>query len=76
MRAALRAAGAVTVTVCQTDPSTSLCFDPAQSRVDLTIDAGATPTFGVFVSTAESTIAFDTPPTPESPSKSTPPSAP
>jgi len=51
----------VTLSICQTDPVTSACVNPAvptASPFDVTIGAGETPTFGVFVSSA-TPIAFD-----------------
>ena len=37
------------LSVCQTDPLTSVCLAPASSTVSLTIATNETPTFGVFV---------------------------
>jgi hypothetical protein len=51
----------VTLSICQTDPVTSACVNPVAptaSPFDVTIGAGETPTFGVFVSSA-TPIAFD-----------------
>lgn len=51
----------VTLSICQTDPVTSACTNPAvptSTPFDVTIGAGETPTFGVFVSSA-TPIAFD-----------------
>jgi sugar lactone lactonase YvrE len=39
----------ITVTLCQTDPATAQCLAPAAATVPVTIAAGATPTFSVFV---------------------------
>jgi hypothetical protein len=48
----------ITVTVCQTNPATGVCMrTPAQS-VTTTINSGATPTFGIFV-TASGNVPFD-----------------
>jgi hypothetical protein len=38
----------VTVTVCQTNPSTGVCMAPATPTVTINIPTNATPTFGVF----------------------------
>jgi hypothetical protein len=51
----------VTLSVCQTDPGTGSCIDPAVPTTDplsLSIGAGETSTFGVFIS-ADAPIAFD-----------------
>jgi hypothetical protein len=39
----------VALTLCQTDQTTGACLGPAGATVATTINAGATPTFGVFV---------------------------
>ena len=46
------------LSVCQTDPLTSVCLAPVSSTVSLTIATGETPTFGVFVSHS-SAIEFE-----------------
>jgi len=51
----------VTLSVCQTDPATSVCINPTvptASSISVTIPGGETPTFGVFVGSA-TPIAFD-----------------
>jgi hypothetical protein len=48
----------ITVTICQTDPTTSACLQTAGPTVTTTINGGDTPTFGVFV-TANGTVPFD-----------------
>jgi microsomal dipeptidase-like Zn-dependent dipeptidase len=48
----------VGVALCQTDPGTGTCLTPPTSAVTTTINAGATPTFGVFV-TGAGTVPFD-----------------
>jgi sugar lactone lactonase YvrE len=40
----------ITATLCQTDPATGQCLAPPAASLPLTIAAGATPTFSVFVS--------------------------
>ena len=50
----------VALSVCQTDPATALCINPAmptQDPVSLTISANETPTFSVFV-TGQSNVEF------------------
>ena len=47
----------VIVTLCQTDPATAQCLAPPAATVPVTITAGATPTFSVFVS-ASGAIPF------------------
>jgi len=47
----------ITVTLCQTNPSTGACLAPPSPTVPVTIAAGATPTFSVFV-TASAAIPF------------------
>jgi hypothetical protein len=49
----------VAVSLCQTDPQTSACLAPAASSVTTTVDAGATPTFGIFVTGNGATIPLD-----------------
>lgn len=44
--------------VCRTDPATSACTAPAQPSVTLQIDAGETPTFGVFA-VADEVVPFE-----------------
>jgi hypothetical protein len=48
----------VAISLCQTDPDTSACLAPPASSVTTPVAAGATPTFGIFV-TGNGTIAFD-----------------
>jgi YVTN family beta-propeller protein len=47
----------IAVTLCETDPSTGQCLAPPASTVPVTIAAGATPTFSVFV-TASASVPF------------------
>ena len=47
----------LTLTLCQTNPSTGACISPVQSSLVLQINRGDTPTFGVFV-TGTDTVAF------------------
>jgi hypothetical protein len=49
---------AVELNLCQTDPQTGQCTSPIGPEVTTQIDAGATPTFSVFV-TASALIPFD-----------------
>jgi hypothetical protein len=48
----------ITVTVCQTNPSTGACMQTAAGNVATTINSGATPTFGIFV-TASGNVPLD-----------------
>ena len=48
----------VDLAVCETEPSSGACLAAPTRSLTLTIDAGATPTFGFFA-TATGTIAFD-----------------
>ena len=48
----------VTITVCETDPATSLCLAPPTPSVQTQVASGATPTFGVFVS-SDVPVPFD-----------------
>jgi hypothetical protein len=51
----------VTLSICETDPVTSACINPATPTAtpfDVTIGAGETPTFAVFIGSA-TPIAFD-----------------
>ena len=48
----------ITVTLCQTDPSSGQCLQTASASVATTINSNATPTFGIFVS-ASGTVPFD-----------------
>jgi hypothetical protein len=49
----------VTLTICQTNPSTGACLaSPASSAPTTTIDANATPTFSIFAK-ASGSIGFD-----------------
>ncbi|MEA2756057.1 MAG: hypothetical protein QOJ54_2346 [Aliidongia sp.] len=47
----------LSILLCPTNPSTGQCLQPMASSVPMTITAGATPTFSVFV-TASAPIAF------------------
>src|SRR5262249_61955974 len=42
----------IAVSLCETNPLTGACLGPAASSVTTQIDAGETPTFGVFVAAA------------------------
>lgn len=48
----------VTLELCQTDPGTGACLTNPGPTVTTTINGGATPTFGVFV-TGTGTVPFD-----------------
>ena len=48
----------VNISLCQTNPATGVCLAPQSSTVTTTIDANATPTFGIFVQGA-SNVAFN-----------------
>jgi hypothetical protein len=48
----------VTLTICETNPTTSECLATLASSVTTQIDANATPTFAVFVS-ASAPVSFD-----------------
>ena len=51
----------IVTTICQTDPATAVCINPNPASTDpvsVTIAAGETPTFAVFVSASED-IALD-----------------
>lgn len=48
----------VTVALCQTDPAGGNCLSAIGPSVTTTINASATPTFGIFV-TGAGTVAFD-----------------
>lgn len=48
----------VGLALCQTDPLTGLCLGVPASSATVRIDAGATPTFGTFV-TASGVIPLD-----------------
>lgn len=48
----------VTVRICQTNPATGACLAPPALEVTLDINAGATPSFGVFA-TGDTPVAFD-----------------
>jgi sugar lactone lactonase YvrE len=47
----------LSILLCQTDPNTAACLQPMAPSVPLTIAAGATPTFSVFI-TATGPVAF------------------
>ncbi len=46
------------ISLCQTDPNTGACQGSAGTNVETTVDAGATPTFSVFVQ-ARGSVPFD-----------------
>jgi len=48
----------LSATLCQTDPQTSLCMGTPTPTVTIQIDAGETPTFGIFL-TASGETSFD-----------------
>jgi hypothetical protein len=48
----------VTITLCQTNPTTGVCLQTPMPTVTTTIATNATPTFGIFVS-ASGTVPFD-----------------
>jgi len=48
----------ITVTLCQTDPTTAACLAPPAASVNVSDPAGATLTFSVFVA-ASSAVPFD-----------------
>ena len=48
----------ISLFICQTDPITGACLSPPASNVTLTINANATPTFGIFVQ-GTGTVPFD-----------------
>src|SRR5262249_9735864 len=48
----------LTLSLCQTDPATSACLAPPASTVTTAVNAGATPTFGIFAA-ATGSIPFD-----------------
>jgi photosystem II stability/assembly factor-like uncharacterized protein len=48
----------VTVTICETDPATSVCLLPPDPAVSRVVGAGQTPTFGIFVK-GDGAIPFD-----------------
>jgi hypothetical protein len=48
----------ITVTICQTNPTTGVCLQTPGPTVATTISGNAEPTFGIFVS-ATGTVAFD-----------------
>jgi hypothetical protein len=48
----------VNILLCQTDPATGKCITPVGPSVTTQINAGQTPTFGIFV-TANGAVAFD-----------------
>jgi len=47
----------VTLSLCQTNPTTGACLGAAAATVTTTIDANATPTFGIFV-TGSGSVSF------------------
>jgi len=49
----------VAITICQTDPATGLCNNAPSSSVTTTMAAGATATFGIFVSGSGTAVPFD-----------------
>ena len=48
----------LTISICQTDPSTGVCMQTSSATVTTAIGSNATPTFGFFVN-ASSAVAFD-----------------
>ena len=48
----------LSITLCETDPSTGACLADPSSSVTTTIEANATPTFGIFVDSTD-TVPFD-----------------
>jgi hypothetical protein len=48
----------ITVTICQTNPTTGVCLQTPGPTAATMINANATPTFGIFVS-ASGTVPFD-----------------
>ena len=48
----------VTITLCQTNPTSGQCLSTPASSVTTTISANATPTFGIFA-TASGSVPFD-----------------
>jgi len=48
----------VTITLCQTDPTSGQCLSPPASSVTTMVNANATPTFGIFA-TASGSVPFD-----------------
>ena len=49
----------VAITICQTNPATGLCNSAPSSSVTTTMAAGATATFGIFVSGSGTAVPFD-----------------
>jgi hypothetical protein len=49
---------AVSILLCQTNPATGVCMGPQQTSVSTQINAGQTPTFGIFV-TGRGVVPFD-----------------
>ena len=48
----------VNLSLCQTNPTTGVCLSPPASAVTTTINANATPTFGIFVQ-GSGNVAFN-----------------
>jgi hypothetical protein len=48
----------LTITMCQTNPTSGQCLQTPSATVTTTINSSATPTFGIFV-TASGTVPFD-----------------
>ena len=48
---------ALTLTICQTNPSTGVCLSAAAPTVTLAVNANATPTFSVFAA-ASGAVAY------------------
>jgi hypothetical protein len=48
----------ITITICQTDPKSGQCLQTPSANVTTTINANATPTFGIFVA-ASAAVPFD-----------------
>jgi hypothetical protein len=49
----------LTLSICQTNPNTSACQGPAGPTVTTSVAAGATATFGVFVTSTGQPVALD-----------------
>jgi hypothetical protein len=49
----------VAISLCQTNPATAVCLAAPASSVTTTINAGATPTFGIFLAGTGAPVPFD-----------------
>ena len=47
------------LSLCQTNPSTGGCLQPAASSVPVTVSSGATPTFSVFIGGSGAAVPFN-----------------